>query len=330
MRFARAYGGAHSRGFKTCVTQRPNLPAMQDIALLAIDWGTSSTRAYAMDREGRVRDTRSAPLGVQRVASGEFAQALEALCGGRVPEGVPLIACGMIGSRQGWIEAPYCPCPADFRAVAAGLTRVPGTQLAIVPGLMCRDDDGIADVMRGEETQILGALADGTRARQVVLLPGTHSKWAIIGADGIEAFSTFMTGELYAVLVEHSILGRLAASGSDEEALSRGVRHSLRAEAALTHDLFSARTLALTDRLAPSAVGDYLSGLLLGAEIAAARQWLERMRLAATRLTLIGAQVLVQKYRTALAIAGLGADIGSEDAAARGLWRIACHAGLLR
>jgi 2-dehydro-3-deoxygalactonokinase len=303
---------------------------MQDIALLAIDWGTSSARAYAMDRQGRIRDARSAQLGVQRVANGEFAQALQTLCGGEVPEGLPLIACGMIGSRQGWIEAPYCACPADFGAVAAGLTRVPGTALAIVPGLICHDDDGIADVMRGEETQILGALADGAATRQVVLLPGTHSKWAIIGPDGIEAFSTFMTGELYALLVEHSILGRLSAPGSDDEALARGVRHSLRGGAALTHDLFSARTLALTDKLAPSGVGDYLSGLLLGAEIAAARRWLDRMRLATTRLTVVGAQALVRKYRAALAIAGIDAEIGADDAAARGLWRVARHAGLLK
>ncbi|MEO8566466.1 MAG: 2-dehydro-3-deoxygalactonokinase, partial [Betaproteobacteria bacterium] len=151
-----------------------------------------------------------------------------------------------------------------------------------------------------------------------------------IGCAGIEAFSTFMTGELYAVLVEHSILGRLAAPGSDAAAFARGVRHSLRSTAALTHDLFSTRTLALTDRLAPSGVGDYLSGLLLGAEIAAARRWLQGMRLAATRLTLIGAQALVDKYRAALAIAGIDADIGAEDAAARGLWRIARHAGMLR
>jgi len=267
---------------------------------------------------------------VQRVLDGEFSHALDALCGGHVPDGVPIIACGMIGSRQGWVEAPYCECPADFSAVAASLTPVPGTALAIVPGLICRDDDGIADVMRGEETQILGASAQGTPTRQVILLPGTHSKWAIVGPGGIESFSTFMTGELYALLVEHSILGRLATHGSDDAGFARGVRHSLRGSAAVTHDLFSARTLALTDQLAPSSVGDYLSGLLLGAEIASARHWLQRMRLAATPLTLIGAPALVQKYRAALAIAEIDADIAAEDAAARGLWRIAQHAGLLQ
>lgn len=303
---------------------------MQDIALLAIDWGTSSCRAYALDRHGGIAAKRSAPLGVQRVADGEFAQALSNLCAGIVTARVPMIACGMVGSRQGWVEVPYCACPADFAAIAAGLTPVPGTALAIVPGLICRDDDGIADVMRGEETQILGALAEEAMAPQAVLLPGTHSKWAIVGRGGIEAFSTFMTGELYALLMDHGILGRLALPGEDDAALERGVRHSLRGGAALTHDLFSARTLALIDALAPSSVGDYLSGLLIGAEIVAAQRWLRRLQSAPLPLTLIGAPALVGRYRRALAIAGIEADVGAGDAAARGLWRIARHAGLLQ
>jgi 2-dehydro-3-deoxygalactonokinase len=302
---------------------------MQDIALLAIDWGTSSVRVYGMDRAGCIRDTRSAPLGVQRVIAGAFRQALETLCGGSIPDGVPIIACGMIGSRQGWVEAPYCDCPADLDAIARSLAFIRDPAVAIVPGLICRDDDGIADVMRGEETQILGAFAEDSQALQVIVLPGTHSKWAIVGPDGIETFSTHMTGELYAVLVEHSILGRLTQPGSDEDALARGVRHSLRAGAALPHDLFSARTLALTERLAPSGVGDYLSGMLLGAEIAAAQRWLERLGVAASRLTVIGAAPLVERYRAALTIAGVDADVGVEDAAARGLWRIARHAQML-
>ena len=134
-------------------------------ALIAIDWGTSSARAYRLDARGRILDEQSAPLGVQKVEPGEFPQALTALLGADVPECVPMIACGMIGSRQGWIEAPYRDCPADFDGFAAALTPVPGTRLCIVPGLVCRDADGVPDVMRGEETQILGALDDQTWAQ---------------------------------------------------------------------------------------------------------------------------------------------------------------------
>ena len=298
--------------------------------LIAIDWGTSSARAYALDGRGEIVSEMSAPLGVQRVAAGDFAGALATLCGGQVPVGVPLIASGMIGSRQGWVEAPYRECPAGFDAIAAGLTRVPGTTLTIVPGLVCRDARGVPDVMRGEETQIFGALPDGPTDRQALVLPGTHSKWAIVEGDGIERFATFMTGELYSVLREHSILGRLATGGADASAFAQGVRASLREGAALTHDLFSVRTLALTGALASEGIADYLSGLLLGAEIAAARRWLAQQKLAAVQMTLIGDATLCARYHAALAVTDIGATIGPADAAPRGLWRIARHAGILK
>jgi 2-dehydro-3-deoxygalactonokinase len=298
--------------------------------LIAIDWGTSSARAYALTDHGEIISEMSAPLGVQRVTAGDFAGALAALCGGQVPAGVPLIASGMIGSRQGWVEAPYRECPAGFDAIAAGLTPVPGTALAIVPGLICRDANGVPDVMRGEETQIFGALPNGSTETQALILPGTHSKWAIASSGAIESFATFMTGELYSLLREHSILGRLATGGTDASALGQGVRSSLREGAALTHDLFSARTLALTGALASEGVADYLSGLLLGAEIAAARGWLARQTPAAVPVTLIGEPALCSRYRDALAVAGIAATIGPVDAAARGLWRIANHAGIVK
>jgi 2-dehydro-3-deoxygalactonokinase len=192
---------------------------------------------------------------------------------------------------------------------------------------MCRGVDEVPDVMRGEETQVFGALPETIVARQVLVLPGTHSKWVIAGPGGIETFATFMTGELYAVLREHSILGRL--TGVDDAALDRGVRHSLRQDAALTHDLFSARTLALTEALASTGVADYLSGLLLGAEIAAARAWLARKGLERATAMLLGDAALVVRYRRALALAEIDAVLGPPDAAARGLWRIARHAGML-
>jgi 2-dehydro-3-deoxygalactonokinase len=162
-----------------------------------------------------------------------------------------------------------------------------------------------------------------------VVLPGTHSKWAVVGEAGIETFATFLTGELYGVLKDHSILGRLAGPGDDAAAFDRGVRMTLEADASLAHDLFSARTLALTGELAPSAVGDYLSGLLLGAELAAGRRWLQRQRVPGNSVHLIGDAALCERYRRAFACAAIDATIGAPDAAARGLWRIAREAGMV-
>ena len=300
--------------------------------LIAIDWGTTSARAYRLDARGRILDEKSALLGVQNVEPGYFAEALRALLGAAVSEDLPMIACGMIGSRQGWIEAPYRECPAAVAAIAAALTPVPGTRLCIVPGLLCRDAHGVPDVMRGEETQIVGVLdadAASPAARRVVILPGTHSKWALIGAGGIETFATFMTGELYAVLSRHSILGRLAAAPvqDDRTAFDRGVRRSLGDDAGLSHDLFSARTLALTAELAPAAVADYLSGLLLGAEVAAGRRWLQQHAAGGHSMTLVGEAVLCERYRRALALAGFDSAPGPVNAAAIGLWRIARLSG---
>jgi 2-dehydro-3-deoxygalactonokinase len=299
--------------------------------LIAIDWGTSHARAYWLDAHGEVKHETSAPLGVLNVPAGGFAAALAALLAAGPDDRAPMLACGMIGSRQGWIDAPYCECPADAEALASALTVVPGTRLAIVPGLICRDPDAIPDVMRGEETQILGALEDGASSSpvQVLVLPGTHSKWAIVREARIETFATFMTGELYAVLREHSILGRMATTGDDPAAAEAGIRRSLATNADLTHDLFSARTLAVCGELAPGAVGDYLSGLLLGAELAAGRRWFQRQRALGESVLLIGDAGLCERYRRAFAIAGLEATIGPPHAAARGLWRLARRARIV-
>ena len=297
--------------------------------MIGIDWGTTTARAYRFDADGGIVAEHSAALGVQKIEGGRFRDALKALLGGETPSGVSLIACGMIGSRQGWLEAPYLQCPADFAAIACALTRVSDSPLAIVPGLLCRDAEDVPDVMRGEETQILGAL-DEELSRQLVVLPGTHSKWALVAENRIETFATFMTGELYSVLREHSILGRLAANRADPSAFDRGVHASLRSDAALSHDFFSVRTLALSGELAPEGVADYLSGLLLGAEIAGARNWIERQSARDLPITLIGESMLCERYRRALKAAGISAAMGPSDAAARGLWRFANNAGIVQ
>ena len=148
-------------------------------ALIAIDWGTTSARAYRLDAAGGVCDTRSAPLGIGSLRDGGFASALDTLLGDWRDDAAPRIACGMIGSRQGWVEAPYVECPADLAQFGRALTATPGGELAIVPGARCVDAAGVPDVMRGEETQLVGAIR-GDDARVLAVLPGTHSKWAIV------------------------------------------------------------------------------------------------------------------------------------------------------
>jgi 2-dehydro-3-deoxygalactonokinase len=296
-------------------------------ALIAIDWGTSTARAYWLDSAGRILHTASEPLGVQKVSAGGFDQALTTLLGTRART-VPMIACGMVGSRQGWVEAPYRDCPADAASIAGQLTAVPGIPLVIVPGLACREANGIPDVMRGEETQVLGAL-EAAPGLGLAVLPGTHSKWVVVRGATIERFTTFLTGELYGVLREHSILGRLAAPGDDGAALERGLRRSFAEDADLLHDLFSVRTLALTGELAPGAVGDYLSGLLLGAELAAGLRWIQRQRAPGESVHLIGDAILCARYARAFALAGMHTALGPPDAAAHGLWRIARHAKVI-
>jgi 2-dehydro-3-deoxygalactonokinase len=309
-------------------------------ALISIDWGTTSARAYRHDASGRVMGEKGAPLGIQQVRDGGFAFALASLLGDWAGETVPRVACGMIGSRQGWIEAPYRDCPAALDALAAALAHAPDGALAIVPGVTCVDAAGVPDVMRGEETQILGAISGGNgRAAgcALVVLPGTHCKWALVTAGSIEAFATFLTGELYAVLKEHSILGRMMEPGNepavvDPAAYERGVRRGLAATgpgASLLHDLFGTRTLALFGALAPAAARDYLSGLVIGSEIREGRAWAAQRGADAGQVLLVGAPALTGRYATAFGVAGVAAIIGPADAAPRGLWQIAQHAGLV-
>ena len=299
-------------------------------ALIAIDWGTTSARAYRLDAAGGVFGTRSAPLGIGALRDGRFAPALDTLLDDWRDDDAPRIACGMIGSRQGWVEAPYVECPADLAMFGRALTATPGGELSIVPGARCVDPAGVPDVMRGEETQLVGAIRhDDTRV--LVVLPGTHSKWAIVESSRLIAFATFMTGELYAVLLAHSILGRMAgepAGGRAGVAFDRGVERGS-AGLGLAHAIFGARTLALASNLASQDVGDWLSGVLIGDEIRAARNWAQARDIDTSSVRVIGDGTLVSRYVRALEKLGVRAEAGPAAAAALGLYRIAQHAGLL-
>jgi len=287
--------------------------------LAALDWGTSSLRAALLDANGAVLDERSPGRGILSVAPGEFPTVFDAACGDWLRAGTPhAIVSGMAGSRQGWMEAPYCTCPAGFAEIAAHLAWIERGRIGIVPGLSC-EAGGVPDVMRGEETQILGALDLLGTDDAVFVLPGTHSKWARVTRGRIETFSTFMTGEFYALLRKQSILARTlpeADGDLDEQVFRRGVDQSLRG-AGLLHNAFGVRTLSLFDRLEADALSSYLSGLVIGEELRA--QELP----AKMPVIVIGAPALTRRYEIALQALGASAQSLGSEATWRGLWRIA-------
>lgn len=299
---------------------------------VAVDWGTSNLRAWGMDGEGEIAFSRSSPDGMGRLSREQYPDVLTGLLGSEADGVSEVVICGMAGARQGWIEAPYLDAPADLRTLANGAVwpDMPGElDPRILPGV-CMRDVGAEDVMRGEETQLLGAVApDETGV--LAVLPGTHSKWARVEHGRIVDFTTFMTGELYAVLIDHSMLGRLAGHEPgrfSREAFSRAVMRGLD-EGELSHDLFGARTLALTGALASDDVADWLSGLLIGREIRAAREWALRAGIDPSLVRIIGSDTLVERYDVALGDAGVLAQRASHDAAAVGLWRVASRARLV-
>lgn len=302
-------------------------------ALLALDWGTTSARAYRLSPSGEILGERHGDFGIQHVVDGRFGHALADLLGDWIALDAPRLACGMIGSRQGWTEAPYRECPVAPAELATGLVTTPGGELSIVSGIMCRDDAGVPDVIRGEETQVAGLVATQACAEAVIVQPGTHSKWTIVREGRIVRFATYMTGEIYAVLRTHSILGRLMTPGAAEDRASfeRGVRRATEegSPGDLLHRLFGARTLGLFGELPGAGIADYLSGLLIGAEIAAGRAFAARHAAAAHATWLLGTSELCARYASALALCGIDARTGPADAAAHGLWRLANDAGLV-
>jgi 2-dehydro-3-deoxygalactonokinase len=313
------------------------------VHLLALDWGTSSLRAFLM-QDARIVDTRQSSHGIQHLPTAGvpgFEQALKAIAGDWVQRWPTLavVASGMVGSAQGWREAPYVRCPADIRALAQHHVLVPsglGPEVVIAPGILFDEPGQIPDVMRGEEIQIAGALSEKPQwaERCCMVLPGTHSKWVSVREGRLENFSTYMTGELFAVLCQHSILGRLLPNNTsstrepDREAFEFGLAQARRGRAGdLTHQMFATRSLGLTGRLPPAALADYLSGLLIGSELVSGlAEFHEREPMP---LVLIGEPTLCKRYADALRILGQPVAAVLGNTAALGLWNFAMATGLV-
>jgi 2-dehydro-3-deoxygalactonokinase len=302
-------------------------------ALIGLDWGTTTFRAYRLAADGGVIEAKSAPSGILKVPAGGFEHVFEQEIGPWLAErpDLPVIAAGMITSSQGWVEVPYCPCPAGSDEIARALRRhetAAGWTIHFVPGLSIIGADGVPDVIRGEETQIVGEV-DAAPGPRLLVLPGTHSKWARSEDGRVVWFATFMTGELFALLKEHSILGRLMAGDRDDKAaFRRGLAYGRGARGGLLGRLFSARTLGLFGQLPASAIGAYLSGLLIGREIAEALDCLDKPP-ADQEITVIGGSGLTERYLIAIGDAGLRGRRAAPEAAARGLYLIARAAGLV-
>ncbi len=278
-----------------------------------VDWGTSAFRA-ARVVDGLAERRIAASEGALSVPPGGHADALKRLLAGWPPNG-PIVLSGMVGSRQGWREAPYAPCPADAAALAAKSVRwrEPGLgDIVLLPGVTVRDPGGAPDVMRGEETQIFGAMnALGVRDG-VFILPGTHSKSADVRDGQIEGFATFMTGEIYGVLKAHSVLGRLMSEDpGDGAGFALGVGHGAQAgpPGALLHRLFATRTLGLFNDLPAAELDDYLSGLLIGAELAASLPAGSRGGF------VVGADALTHRYQKAAQLLGMALTAAPGDCA---------------
>ncbi|MFM8377836.1 MAG: 2-dehydro-3-deoxygalactonokinase [Planctomycetia bacterium] len=305
--------------------------------LVGLDWGTSSLRAYLFAGDGTVAAHRAEPWGIQHLPAGGYAAAFRAIVGdwlARWPD-LPVLAAGMVGSRTGWREVCYAACPADAAGIAAGI--VPFASecgvVHLVPGLVQEGES--ADVMRGEETQIFGALArePALAVDALFVLPGTHCKWARVETGRVTRFTTYITGELFALLRDHSLLGRPArdAAGGTAATAAAAFRRGLDAARASgagggAAKLFTARSLFLAGDLAAADVLDYLSGLLVGDEVRSALVSLGPER---PPCVVIGAATLATRYQAALGAFGVGDARVIDDTAPAGLWAIARAAGLV-
>ena len=297
-----------------------NLDVTKAPAMIGVDWGTSNFRAWLMDASAQPIDTVTSPEGLLKVPDRDFAAALDRACGtwlDRWPS-LPILMCGMVGSRQGWQEAAYLKGNAGAADLAQATLRITSSpwDVRIVPGVQSTSYDGSPDVMRGEETQLVGAVAMGAPRDGLVCMPGTHSKWVELRDGRIHAITTFLTGELFALLRGNSILtGLIEAEGEFAhdvglQAFMSGLKMG-KGGCAMTHKLFLIRAEALTGP-GSGATADMLSGLLIGSEIATVQA-----ELIGKDIMLIAGAGIADHYLTALQHIGIVAPVINGDEACR-------------
>jgi 2-dehydro-3-deoxygalactonokinase len=311
-------------------SNKMTVPASSSAALVAVDWGTTNRRGYLLDGNGAILDTREDDLGLVNVRDGRFQEAFDLLAAPWMEThgAMPALLSGMVGAAKGWRQAPYCPLPAGLDELAGSLKRAPSEdQIWIVPGVETRDRIGVADVIRGEEIQAIAA--GGQEDSSLIVAPGTHSKWVRIREGRIVGFMTFMTGDLYAAILNHTVISQLRVEDGvgDQKAFALGVDVGYLHNGDLTHVLFGARTRVLFGELAPEAVSGYLSGLLIGAEIAGA---LSALGADASCVKLMGSEHLCETYRSALERRGVKASIVNPCATGRVYVDLAKRAGILK
>ena len=291
---------------------------MKGRTLLAVDWGSTSLRGALIAPDGRVLQERAFERGILSVPAGGFPTVFDSCFGAWMGPDVLCLIAGMAGSKQGWQEAPYCPCPAGFGDLVGQLQWLVPGRMAIVPGLRT-EHEGTPDVMRGEETQVFGALQLRGLSNARVVRPGTHSKWVNVTQQRITDFSTWMSGEVYALLRRQSILARTLPEDDGpavDAAFAQGVAQALRGRGIL-HTAFSVRTLSLFERMPPQALPSYLSGLVIGEEIQC------QQLSVGESVVLMGAPALTALYAQALAQRGVSVQRVGADATWRGLRAIA-------
>lgn len=306
---------------------------MSDACFVAGDWGTSHLRLFLCDDDGRILERASGPGAAD--AGGRFASVLSGLLAPwRQQHGpLPALLCGMVGSSIGWVNVPYLPCPLPLDEIAAGSAR-PRPAVCIAPGVSCVNVHGAPDVLRGEETQVLGALhldPDLRSGRHLLCLPGTHSKWVIVNNGVLREFMTAVTGELFALIRDHSVLlrpGSAGGSGSRTGAFDRAVKHvAAQRQASILQMLFECRSRQLAGDLSAQDAPAYLSGLLIADEVSASLAGLGTRLAAISRVLLIGEPALTGPYAAVLATHRVDArQLDGAAASLAGLARI--HAQL--